>query len=49
MCVSKTIDHIQIKIKMPTPNQKPSAAFKAINQDLQDIDVFCNYTIKIES
>ena len=49
MGVSKTIDPIQIKIKMPNPSQEPPASFKAPNEDLKDMDVLCTFTIKIES
>ena len=31
MVVSKTIDHTQIKIKMPNPSQEPPASSKAQN------------------
>ena len=47
--VSKTIDHIQIKIQMPNPNQEPPASSKAPNEDLKDMDVLCTFKIKIES
>ena len=49
ICVSKTIDHIQIKIKMPNPIQEPLASSKAPNDDLKDMDVLCTFKIKIES
>ena len=49
MGVSKTSDHIQIKIKMPNSNQEPPASSKAPNQDLKDMDVLCTFKIKIES
>ena len=49
MAVSKTCDHIQIKIKMPSSSQKPPATFKAPNEDLKDMDVLCTFKIKIES
>ena len=49
MDVSKTSDHIQIKIKMQNPSQEPPAQNKAPNQDLKDMDVLCTLTIKIES
>ena len=48
MCVSKTSDHIGIKIKMPYPSQEPPSS-KALNQDLRDMDVLCPFNIKIES
>ena len=47
--VSKTSDHIQIKIKMPNPSQEPPASSKVPNQDLEDIDVLCIFKIKIGS
>ena len=49
MVVSKTSDHIQIKIKMPNPNQEPPASSKATNQDLKDIDVLCFLKMNIYS
>ena len=49
MGVSKTSDHIQIKIKMPNPSQEPPASSKAPNEDLKDIDVLYTFKIKIES
>ena len=47
--VSKTGDHIQIKIKMPNPGQEPPASSKAPNEDLKDMVVLCTLNIKIES
>ena len=47
--VSKTCDHIQIKIKMPNPSQEPPASSKGPNEDLKDMDVLCTSKIKIES
>ena len=38
--VSKTNDHIQIKIKMPNPGQEPLASSKAPNEDLKDMMFF---------
>ena len=49
MGVSKTSDHIQIKIKMPHPSQEPPASSKAQNEDLKDMDVLCTFKIQIES
>ena len=49
MDVQKTSDHIQIMIKMPNPIQEPPASSKVPNEDLKDIDVLCNFNIKIES
>ena len=45
MGVSKTSDHIQIKIKMPNPSQEAPVSSKPLNQD---IDVLCTLKIKIE-
>merc|ERR1712081_95935 len=39
----KTIDHIQINIRMPTPSQEPPASSKAPNEDLKDMDVLCTF------
>ena len=49
MGVSKTSDHVQVKIKMQNPFQDPSASSKAPNEDLKDMDVLCTFKIKIES
>ena len=49
MGVSKTSDHIQIKIKMPNPSQEPPAPTNAIIKDLKDMDVLCTFKVKIES
>ena len=49
MGVSKIRDHTQIKIKMPNTSQDPPASSKAPNEDLKDMDVLCNFKIKIES
>ena len=49
MGVSKTSNHIKIKIMMPNPSQEPQAPSKAPNQDLKDMDVVCTFKIKIES
>ena len=46
MVVSKTSDHIQIKIKMP---QEPPAYSKAPNEDFKDMDGLCTFKIKVES
>ena len=45
--VTKTIDHIQIKIKMPNPGQEPLASSKVPNEDLKDMDVLCTFKIRI--
>ena len=49
MGVSKTNEHIQIKIKMLNTSQEPSAISETPNGDLVDIDVFCTFRIKMES
>ena len=49
MGVSKTSDHIQIKIKMPNPSPEPPGSSKVTNEDLEDIDVLCTFKIRIES
>ena len=49
MGVSKTIDHIQTKIKIPNPSKEPPTFSKAPNQDLKVMDVLCTFNIKIES
>ena len=46
--VSKTSDHIQIKIKMPNPSQEHSASSKAVSQELKDNAVRCIFKIKID-
>ena len=48
MDVSKTSDHIHIKIKMPNPSQEASAPTIAQNQNLKDLDVLCTFKIKKE-
>ena len=49
MWLSKTSDHIQIKIKMPNPCQEPPASSKIPNQDLKDMDALCTFKIEVES
>ena len=49
MVVSKTSDHMHIKIKMPNPSQEHPASFKAPNEDLKDMNVLCTFKIKLES
>ena len=34
---------------MPNQSQDPQASFKAPNEDLKDMDIFCNFKIKIKS
>ena len=48
MGVSKTNDHIKIKIRMPNPSQEPSGPTKAPTQDLKYVDVLCNFKIQRE-
>ena len=47
--VSKTSDHIQIKIKTQKPSQEHPGFSRAPNEDLIDLDVLCTFKIKIES
>ena len=49
MGVSKTSDHIQIKIKMQNPSQEPPASSEARNQDLKNMDGLRTFEIKGES
>ena len=49
MGVSKTSNHIQIKIKWPNSSQEPPATTKAPNQDIKDMGVLCTFKVKIES
>ena len=49
MGISKTSDHIQIKINMPSLHQEPSASSKMPNQDYKDMDGLCIFKIKIET
>ena len=49
MGISKTSDHIQIKIKMPNPSQEPPASSKAPNEDLKDMDNLCTFKMKRET
>ena len=48
MDVSKAIDHIQIKFKIPKLGQEPPASSKAQNQDSKCIDHLCTFIIKSE-
>ena len=48
MGISKTSDHIQIRIKMPNPSQEHPISSKALNQDLKDMDFLCMFKIKKE-
>ena len=49
MGVSKTSDHIQMKIKMQNPSQEPLTSSKAPNQDLKDMDVLFTFKMEIDS
>merc|ERR1711954_118684 len=49
MCVPRTIDHIQINIRMPNPSQEPPASSKAPKKDFKDMDVLCTFKTKIKS
>ena len=46
MDVSNTSDHIQIKIKMPDPNQEPPVFCRASNQDKKNVDILCMFKRK---
>ena len=48
MGISKTNDHIQIKIKIPNPSQKLPASSKAPNEDLKNMDDLCTLKSKME-
>ena len=45
--ISKTSDHIQIK--MPNPSQESPVSSRALSQDLKDMYILCTFNIKIES
>ena len=47
--ISKTDDHIRIKIKMPNISQEPPVSSKSPKKDLEDMDVLWTFKIKIES
>ena len=47
MGVSKTSDHIEIRIKMQNPTQEHPASSKVPNQDFKDMDSLCTFKIKI--
>ena len=47
--VPKASDNIQVQFQTSNPSQEPRAFSKAPNQDLKDMDVLCNFIIKIES
>ena len=47
--VSKTIGHIQIKIKVQNPSQESPASSEAQKPDFKDLDVLCRFKFKIES
>ena len=46
MGVSKTSDHVQIKIKMPNPSQEPFSILQSPQKDLKDMAVLCTFNIK---
>ena len=48
MGISKTSDHIQIKIKVSNPSQEPPVSSKATYEDLKEMDFLCTFKIKIE-
>ena len=45
--VSKTSEHIQIKINMPNPSQEPPTSSKAPNEDIKDMGVLSTVKFKI--
>ena len=49
MGLSKTSDHVQIKIKMPNLSEEPPVSSKAPNEDLKTMDVLCTFKIMIKS
>ena len=49
MDISKTSDHIQIRIMIQNPGQEPLGSSKAPNQDLKYMDDLFTPKIKIES
>ena len=44
--ISKTCDHVQIKIKIRKPNQVPPVSSEAPNQDLKDMVVLCPFKVQ---
>ena len=48
MGISKTSDHIKIKIKMQNPSQELLASSKAPNQDLNEMEVLFPFKTKID-
>ena len=48
-CVSKSSDHIQIKIKITNSSQEPPPSYKTQNQEIKDMDVLCTLNINWES
>ena len=48
MVVSKTRDHIHIKIKIPNPSQEPPASSKAQNEVLKYMDNLCTFKTKTD-
>ena len=49
MDVSKTKDHIKVKIKITIPREEPPASIKTTNQDFKDMSALCTFKIKIRS
>ena len=47
--VSKTSDNVYINFKIPNVIQEPPSSSKAPIEGLKDMDVLCNFKIKIES
>ena len=46
--VPKTSDHIEIKIKIPSPSEELPASSKAPNQQLKGMAVLCTFKIMLE-
>ena len=49
MGLSKTSDHIQIKIKIPNASQEPPTSSEARNQALKELNVLYTFNITMES
>ena len=49
MDVLKTSDYIHFKIQIPNPSQESPVFSKAPKQELKDMDVLCNFKLKMGS
>ena len=49
MGLSKTSDHVKIKIKMLTFSQEPAVSSKGPNQHLKDMDALCTVKFNLDS